>query len=60
MGYAMGAAATEMRPIGEIMFPDLLCLAMDQIVTQVAKKRHIAQRGNRGTSPHKSPPPRDV
>lgn len=42
IGYALGAAMTEMRPIAEIMFADLLCLAMDQIVNQVAKIRYMS------------------
>ena len=42
IGYALGAAITGMRPIAEIMFADLLCLAMDQIVNQVAKTRYMS------------------
>lgn len=42
IGYALGAAITGMRPIVEIMFADLLCLAMDQIVNQVAKIRYMS------------------
>lgn len=41
IGYALGAAITGMRPIAEIMFVDLLCLAMDQIVNQVAKIHYM-------------------
>lgn len=41
VGYALGAAIAGMRPIVEIMFVDLLCLAMDQIVNQVAKIRYM-------------------
>jgi len=41
VGYGLGAAITGMRPIIEIMFVDLLCLAMDQIVNQVAKIRYM-------------------
>jgi len=41
VGFALGAAITGMRPIAEIMFCDLLCLAMDQIVNQVAKVRYM-------------------
>lgn len=41
VGYALGAAITGMRPVVEIMFVDLLCLAMDQIVNQVAKIRYM-------------------
>lgn len=41
IGFALGAAITGMRPIAEIMFVDLLCLAMDQIVNQVAKVHYM-------------------
>jgi len=41
VGYGLGAAITGMRPIVEIMFCDLLCLAMDQIVNQVAKVHYM-------------------
>lgn len=41
IGYALGTAITGMRPIAEIMFVDLLCLAMDQIVNQVAKVHYM-------------------
>jgi pyruvate dehydrogenase E1 component beta subunit len=41
VGYALGTAITGMRPIVEIMFVDLLCLAMDQIVNQVAKIHYM-------------------
>jgi len=41
IGFALGAAVTGMRPIAEIMFCDLLCLAMDQIVNQVAKIHYM-------------------
>jgi pyruvate/2-oxoglutarate/acetoin dehydrogenase E1 component len=41
VGYALGAALTGMRPIAEIMFCDLLVLAMDQIVNQAAKIRYM-------------------
>ncbi|TET26866.1 alpha-ketoacid dehydrogenase subunit beta [Candidatus Aerophobetes bacterium] len=41
VGYALGAAITGMRPVVEIMFVDLLCLAMDQIVNQVAKIHYM-------------------
>ncbi len=42
ISYALGAAITGMRPIVEIMFADLLCLVMDQIVNQVAKIRYMS------------------
>ena len=41
VGYALGAAITGMRPIAEIMFCDVIALAMDQIVNQVAKIRYM-------------------
>jgi pyruvate/2-oxoglutarate/acetoin dehydrogenase E1 component len=41
VGFALGAAITGMRPIAEIMFCDLLTLAMDQIVNQAAKIRYM-------------------
>ena len=41
VGFALGAAITGMRPIAEIMFCDLMGLAMDQIVNQVAKIRYM-------------------
>ncbi len=41
VGYGLGAAITGMRPVVEIMFVDLLCLAMDQIVNQVAKIHYM-------------------
>jgi len=41
IGFALGAAMNGMRPIAEIMFADLLTLAMDQIVNQVAKMRYM-------------------
>ncbi len=42
VGYALGAAMTGMRPMAEIMFADLLCLAMDQVANQVAKLRYMS------------------
>jgi pyruvate/2-oxoglutarate/acetoin dehydrogenase E1 component len=41
IGFALGAAVTGMRPVAEIMFCDLLTLAMEQIVNQVAKIRYM-------------------
>lgn len=41
VGFALGAAITGMRPVAEIMFCDLMALAMDQIVNQVAKIRYM-------------------
>jgi pyruvate dehydrogenase E1 component beta subunit len=42
VGTALGAAIAGMRPIPEIMFSDLLALAMDQIANQVAKARYMS------------------
>jgi acetoin:2,6-dichlorophenolindophenol oxidoreductase subunit beta len=41
VGVALGAAATGMRPIAEIMYSDFLTLPMDQIVNQAAKLRYM-------------------
>jgi len=41
IGFALGAAITGMRPVADIMFCDLLTLAMEQIVNQVAKVRYM-------------------
>jgi pyruvate/2-oxoglutarate/acetoin dehydrogenase E1 component len=41
IGFALGAAIMGMRPVAEIMFCDLMTLAMDQIVTQSAKIRYM-------------------
>ena len=40
-GAAVGAAITGMRPVAEIMFGDLISLAMDQVCNQAAKMRYI-------------------
>lgn len=40
-GIGVGAAATGMRPIVEIMFCDWITLAMDQIVNTAAKMRYM-------------------
>lgn len=40
-GVAVGAAATGLRPIAELMFMDFVTLAMDQIVNQGAKMRYM-------------------
>src|SRR3990172_13443184 len=42
IGASLGAAATGMRPVPEIMFSDFLPCAMDQIVNQVAKMRYMS------------------
>jgi len=41
IGIAVGAAMTDMRPVAEIMFGDLITLAMDQVVNQAAKIRYM-------------------
>ena len=41
IGAAVGAAITGSRPVAEIMFGDLLTLAMDQILNQAAKLRYM-------------------
>lgn len=41
VGCAVGAAATGLRPIAELVFADFLTVAMDQIVNQAAKMRYM-------------------
>ena len=41
IGFALGAAITGMRPVADIMFCDLMAVAMDQIVNQTAKIRYM-------------------
>jgi len=41
IGAAVGAAITGMRPVAEIMFGDLIALAMDQIANQAAKTHYM-------------------
>ncbi|NHI82753.1 MAG: alpha-ketoacid dehydrogenase subunit beta [Candidatus Thorarchaeota archaeon] len=41
VGAAIGAAITGLRPIAEIMFGDLISLAMDQVCNQAAKMRFM-------------------
>jgi pyruvate/2-oxoglutarate/acetoin dehydrogenase E1 component len=41
VGFTLGAAITGMRPVADIMFCDLLALAMDQLVNQTAKIRYM-------------------
>ncbi len=38
---AVGAAATGLRPIAELMFCDFLTVGMDQLVNQAAKMRYM-------------------
>ncbi len=40
-GAAIGAAITGMKPVAEIMFGDLITLAMDQVCNQAAKMRYM-------------------
>jgi len=49
IGVAVGSAMVGMRPVAEIMFGDLITLAMDQIVNQAAKIRYMF--GGQLTSP---------
>lgn len=42
VGCAVGAAMTGLRPVAEIMFGDLVSLAMDQICNQAAKLRYMS------------------
>lgn len=41
VGSAVGAAATGMRPVPEIMFIDFITVCMDQLVNQAAKMRYM-------------------
>ncbi len=41
IGTAVGAAATGLRPIAELMFIDFLTVGMDQLVNQAAKMRYM-------------------
>lgn len=41
LGAGVGAAATGLRPIAEIMYSDFFTVAMDQIVNQAAKMRYM-------------------
>ncbi|KAF5077271.1 2-oxoisovalerate dehydrogenase subunit beta [anaerobic digester metagenome] len=41
IGTAVGAAATGIRPIAELMFCDFLTVGMDQLVNQAAKMRYM-------------------
>ncbi len=41
IGCGVGAALTGLRPVCEIMFGDLITLAMDQVVNQAAKIRYM-------------------
>ncbi|NWF96046.1 MAG: alpha-ketoacid dehydrogenase subunit beta [Candidatus Thorarchaeota archaeon] len=41
VGAAVGAAITGLLPVAEIMFGDLIALAMDQVCNQAAKMRYM-------------------
>jgi pyruvate dehydrogenase E1 component beta subunit len=41
IGCAVGAAATGLRPIAELMFIDFVTVGMDQLVNQAAKMRYM-------------------
>lgn len=41
VGCAVGAAATGLRPIAELMFNDFVTVGMDQLVNQAAKMRYM-------------------
>jgi len=41
IGCAVGASATGLRPIAEIMFNDFITVGMDQLVNQAAKMRYM-------------------
>lgn len=41
VGTAIGAAATGLRPIAELVFCDFLTVAMDQVANQAAKMRYM-------------------
>lgn len=41
VGAAVGAAATGMRPVVELMFMDFITIAADQLVNQAAKMRYM-------------------
>ncbi len=49
MGLGVGAAATGLRPIIEIMFMDFVGVCMDQIVNQMAKMKYMF--GGKATLP---------
>ena len=41
VGSSLGAAATGLRPIAEILFSDWITIGMDQLVNQIAKIRYM-------------------
>lgn len=42
LGMALGAAATGLRPVAEIMFIEFLGVALDQVVTEAAKFHYLS------------------
>lgn len=42
LGVALGAAATGLRPVAEIMFMEFLGVALDQLVTEAAKFHYLS------------------
>ena len=42
VGAAVGAAATGIRPVVEIMFVEFLGVALDQLVTEASKFRYLS------------------
>ena len=45
LGMAVGAAASGLRPVAEIMFIEFLGVALDQLVTEAAKFHYLSKRG---------------
>ena len=45
LGAAVGAAATGLRPVVEIMFVEFLGVALDQLVTEAAKFHYLSGGG---------------
>lgn len=43
LGAAVGAAATGLRPVVEIMFAEFVGVALDQLVTEAAKLRYLSR-----------------
>ena len=43
LGMAVGAAATGLRPVAEIMFIEFLGVALDQLVTEAAKFHYLSK-----------------
>jgi pyruvate dehydrogenase E1 component beta subunit len=41
IGACLGAAATGLRPVGEILYSDWITIGMDQLVNQIAKIRYM-------------------